>query len=82
MSDDTQNNPGIFTQLLTGKDNQTHDIARWLVMLSFVVGLGLQIYVVVEKGKDFDLQQFGTGLGLMFAGFGSAIKLKETSEPG
>lgn len=33
-----ENQPNIATQLLTGKNNQTHDIARWLAMVSFFGG--------------------------------------------
>lgn len=35
----------ILRQIFTGKDNQTHDLARWLAAASFAVGLGLTIYV-------------------------------------
>ena len=71
----------IFTQLLTGQDNQTHDIARWLAALSVLTGLALQIYVTVQLKQPLDLQQFGIGMGTLLAGFGAAIKLKENSEP-
>lgn len=70
----------ILHQLLTGKDNQTHDVARWLAVASFAVGLGLTIYVTV-RGQPFSLQDFGTGIGLLFVAVGAAIKLKEGSEP-
>lgn len=71
----------ILTQLLTGKDNVTHDVVRWLAVLSIVVGLGLAIYVVVVKGQPFDLQSFGLGIGAVFLSVGGALKLKEGSEP-
>lgn len=73
------NNP--ITQLFTGKDNETQDIARWLAAAAFLVALGLQIYDVVGLKHQFDLQQFGTGIGFLFTGFGAAVKLKENSEP-
>ncbi|MER2545933.1 MAG: hypothetical protein ABTS16_21270 [Candidatus Accumulibacter phosphatis] len=72
--------PAILRQLLTGRDNQTHDVARWLAVVSFAVGLGLTIYVTV-RGQPFVLQDFGTGIGLLFVAVGAAIKLKEGSEP-
>lgn len=71
----------IFTQLLTGKDNRTHDVIRWLAVLSFLVGLGLSIYSVGWKNQPFDLQQFGVGMGAMFATVGAALKLKAETEP-
>lgn len=68
-------------QLLTGKDNQTQDLARWLAVASFAVGLGLSIYDTVCRGHPFSLQEFGLGVGALFVGVGAAIKLKEGSEP-
>lgn len=72
--------PPILSQLLTGRDNQTHDIARWLAAASFAVGLGLTIYVTI-RGQPFALQDFGAGIGILFVAVGAAIKLKEGSEP-
>jgi hypothetical protein len=71
----------IFRQLLTGKDNATHDVARWLAVASFAVGLGLTIYATVVRGQLFNLSDFGLGIGALFVGAGAAIKLKEGSEP-
>ncbi len=71
----------IVRQLLTGRDNATHDVARWLAVASFAVGLGLTIYVTVVRGAPFSLTEFGLGIGALFVGAGAAIKLKEGSEP-
>ena len=71
----------IIKQLLTGKDNQTHDFVRWLGVLAVLVALGLTVYVVVWRSQPFDLQQFGVGMGSVFAALGAALKLKETTEP-
>ncbi len=71
----------VLNDMLTGLDNQTHDIARWLAAASFVVAMGLSVYVVVWKGQAFDLQQYGIGLSALFAGLGVALKLKESTEP-
>jgi len=71
----------VLRQLLTGKDNQTHDVVRWLAVLSFLVGLGLAIYAVGWKGQPFSLQEYGMGLGSLFVTIGGALKLKEGTEP-
>ncbi len=71
----------IINQLLTGKDNHTHDFVRWLGVLSVLVALVLTVYVVVWRSQIFDLQQFGIGMGSVFAAIGAALKLKETTEP-
>lgn len=71
----------ILRHLFTESDNVTHDLFRYMALGSIVVGLGLECYVVI-KGQPFDLQQFGTGIGILFAGVGVALKLKpETMAP-
>ena len=70
----------ILKQLCTGKDNETHDIVRWLALLVFLTALGLAGYDVWKNGK-FDLQSFGVGMSTLFASIGAALKLKETTEP-
>ena len=66
----------IFKNMLTESDNVTHDLARYLALISVLVGLGLSIYAVGWKGQQFDLQSFGVGMGAMFTGLGVALKLK------
>jgi hypothetical protein len=70
----------IATQILTGKDNETHDVARWAMVLAVLTAIGLQCYHTVTTG-EFDLQQFGIGMGTLLVGSGGAIKLKENAEP-
>lgn len=70
----------FLTDCLTGIDGQSFDIGRVLWSLSFVVGMGLEIYSVIE-GKQFDLQAFGIGVGALLLAGGGALKLKSTTEP-
>ena len=63
-------------QLMTDSDNVTHDLYRYLAVISIAVGLSLSIYSVV-KGQPFDMQTFGIGVGSLFAGVGVAIGLKK-----
>lgn len=72
----------VFKQLLTESDNVTHDIYRYLAIISIVTGLTLMVYAVVVKGQLFSIQDFGIGVGVLFAGVGVALGLKnETSIP-
>ena len=71
----------VVQQLLTGKDGITHDVIRWLAVLSIVVGLALAVFVVVWRSQPFSLQDFGLGMGAVFLSVGGALKLKETTEP-
>ncbi|RTL40573.1 MAG: hypothetical protein EKK53_15405 [Burkholderiales bacterium] len=67
--------------ILTGRDNVTHDIGRWAAVASIVTGLGLQIYAVGWRGQPFDMLAFGGGIGALAAGIGALLKLKEGTEP-
>lgn len=66
----------LLRQLMTDSDNVTHDLYRYLAVVSIAVGLSLSIYSVV-KGQPFDMQTFGIGVGSLFAGVGVAIGLKK-----
>lgn len=69
-----------ITQVLTGPDNCTHDIGRWMALAYSAVALGLQVLVVV-RGAPFSIQDFGIGCGALAAGVGAMLKLKESTEP-
>jgi hypothetical protein len=71
----------ILKQLLTGADNATHDIARWLGALAVIIFLCLTVYVVVVQHGEWKMTEFGIGLGSVFAAIGAFIKLKQDSEP-
>jgi len=69
----------FIRQLVTDVDNQTYDLIRVLAVLSVVIGLGLQVWVVIRRGpapQPFDFQAFGIGLAAMFGGVGVALKLQ------
>ena len=71
----------ILRHILTGKDNSTHDVGRWMACIAFIEAMILEIYRVIVQGHDFIMQDFGTGVGILFAGLGFLMKAKETSEP-
>jgi uncharacterized membrane protein len=72
----------VFRQLGTGIDNKTHDVIRWLAIITFVTALSLTIYIVVIKDSPFNIQDFCIALSSLFVAVGGALKLKETTEPG
>lgn len=70
----------ILTDLLTGADNKTHDIARWSWMLSFfaiVVGAGYEII----QGSLPTLRDFAESIGIISGAHGAAVMLKKDAEP-
>jgi len=60
----------IFTHILTGKDNQTHDIAKWAWMLGFVLVGAAAIYLIYS-GKEISLTELAGALGIV-SGSGAA----------
>lgn len=67
----------FLTNISTGADNETHDVARVMAIVAFLNAIGLTIYDVAWRGVHFDIQQYGTGIGVLFAGLGAALFLKK-----
>jgi hypothetical protein len=67
--------------IVTGKDNQTHDVIRWGAVLGTLQALALSAYDVVAHNAHFDLQAYGVGMGALFAAVGAALGMKKDSEP-
>lgn len=64
----------------THSDNETFDLGRVLWALGTLVFLGSTVYSLLQ-GAEWDAIEYGTGLGLVLAGGGLGLKLKETTEP-
>ncbi len=70
----------FFRYLLTGKDNRTYEISRFLLFLGVVSFLVFSAYDVFSTQR-FDAINFSTGLtGLLFGGAGG-IAVKANAEP-
>jgi hypothetical protein len=70
----------FFRYLLTGKDNKTYEIARFLLFIGFISLIVFTAYDVFVL-KHFDPLNFCTGLaGLLFGGSGG-IAVKAHTEP-
>lgn len=62
-----------LSELVTDDSNIVLEPAYVWGAISFIVGLGLQIYAVV-KGSSFDIQAYGIGVGALLAGTGIGKK--------
>ena len=71
----------FFRKLLSGRDNQTPDVARHVGFWGALSGIGMQIYSVGWLGHTFDIQAFGIGLGALVGAVGAACGLKKDTEP-
>lgn len=70
----------FFTKLLSEVDNVTPDISKILATICILAGLAFQGYQLYKHPEiSFDMQNFGTGIGILFAGVAAALSLKKES---
>ena len=67
----------LLNDMFTEADNRTFDLAKVMALLAIVNGLALATYEVVWKGTAFDFTQFGTGVGVLFAGLAAVLGFKK-----
>ena len=73
-------NLDILKQLVTGKDNQTHDIARWswvTTTLATIVGAG---WNAMHNGA-MNLMDFAQAIGIISGAHGASVMMKKDTEP-
>ena len=71
----------IFNDLLTGADNQTHDVGRWSWVISMFSVIGAASFNIWH-GAVVDLMQFSQAIGAIVLAHGGAIFAKAKTEPG
>ena len=67
----------FMIHLFTESDNKTFDVTRVLAALSILTGLALAVISVVFKNTPLNMQDYGIGIGALFAGVGAALGLKK-----
>ena len=70
----------FLRDLFTGRDNKTWDLGRIMWAQGFVVYCAISVYSLYQ-GLAIDPMNWASGLGLILAGGGAALKLKQSSEP-
>ena len=70
----------IVKELLTGRDNQTHDIARWSWMITTVVIIIGASYNAFYT-NSFGVREFAESIGIIAGAHGAAVFMKKDSEP-
>ncbi|CAB4125042.1 hypothetical protein UFOVP58_54 [uncultured Caudovirales phage] len=71
----------IIQELLTGKDGQTHDIARWSWMISLFAVIGFVIYEFVQGRATVSIREFAESVGIITGAHGAAVLMKKDTEP-
>jgi len=69
----------FLKQLLTGKDNQTYDIARFTWFISTIAVLVLAAYEV--SVAQISLRELAEALGIISGSGGAATMMKKDTEP-
>jgi hypothetical protein len=70
----------VFNHLVTGKDNTTHDIARWSWMVSAIIIIIGALWNSYESNL-FGLRDFAQAIGIIAGAHGAAIFAKQNTEP-
>jgi hypothetical protein len=68
-----------LNQLLTGKDNQTQDIARWSWMICLLTVVVLSGYEAMRG--SISLREVAESFGIIAGAHGAAVMMKKDSEP-
>jgi hypothetical protein len=70
----------IINDLLTGKDNQTHDLGRWTWLIGFVAIIVIATYEVMQS-KAISLTELASALGIVSGAGGASVMMKSNAEP-
>jgi plasmid maintenance system antidote protein VapI len=70
----------IVKNLLTGKDNVTHDIARWAWAIGFIAVIGIAVYEVLQA-QHISLTELAEALGIVSGAGGASVMMKKDTEP-
>jgi hypothetical protein len=71
----------VVEQILTGKDNATHDIGRWGLALLLLGYLVMTVWKAIDPAIYFDPAQYAGGGALILGGGAGALALKAKTEP-
>ena len=70
----------ILRHLLTGKDNETHDVARWSWVTTTLATIVGAMWDAIHNG-NIDLMSFAQAIGIISGAHGAAVMMKRDSEP-
>lgn len=66
--------------IFTGRDNETHDVARYSWTVSITATIALAIWSAIHNGV-VDLAAFGTAVAAIVGAHGAALWAKRDTEP-
>jgi len=66
--------------LVTGKDNETHDVARWSWVTTTVAVIAGAVWNAIHGGA-MNLMDFAQAVGIISGAHGAAVMMKRDTEP-
>ena len=70
----------FLKNIVTGKDNETHDIGRWSWVLSFLAVVIIGLWQVID-GNAVSLRELAESLGLVSGAHSASLWAKKDTEP-
>jgi len=70
----------IINDLLTGKDNKTHDIGRWSLVFSMFTFVFACLFNAIHGGT-VELEKLYMGMSAIVGAHGAAMLMKRDTEP-
>ena len=70
----------FLKNIVTGKDNETHDIGRWSWVLSFLAVVIIGLWQVIN-GNAVSLRELAESLGLVSGAHSASLWAKKDTEP-
>ena len=70
----------FLKHLVTGKDNETHDIGRWYWVTTTVATIAGAAWNAFHNGA-MDLMGFAQAIGIISGAHGAAVMMKKDTEP-
>lgn len=71
----------VLKDIFTGVDGESHDVGRYLWVVSVLAGLGYAGYDLIWLKTPFNIVNFGIGVGSLLGAGGAALMLKKETEP-
>ena len=68
----------VFKTMMTGKDNHTHDIARWAWLGGFFAIIGAALYQIA-MGHTISLMEIASSLGIVSGSGAASVAGKQLS---
>lgn len=71
----------LFRHMFTGTDNQSFELGRVMWALTVLSAIVYQGVALAFKNQEFDVTDFGTGMGIILAAGGVGVAVKDIANP-